>query len=152
MWPQKLIKMASFLQIFVVSENDSQGKERIERCAGSQKKWRAREKSDIGFPPWCLALTTVNSESSSKVRLVIYFYIGDVIRVTYKGEVRCIDKLCWCFKAYSAADFQPAGQKAFKILFFISVMITAQWGLTVLLWPLPCKNYWFLTSSCISAP
>jgi len=83
---------------------------------------------------------------------VIYFYIRDVIRVTHKGEARCIDKLCRCFKAYSAADFQPAGQKVFKILFLFSIVIMALWELTVFLCPLPRKSYWFLTSSGISAP
>lgn len=152
MWLQKLMKMASSLQIFVVSENNSQGREKMERCARSWKEWRTREKSDVGFSPWCPALTTVNSRSSTKVRLVIYFSVGDVIQVMYKGEACCIDKLHRCFKAYGAADFQPAGQKASKILFFDSIMITAQWGPMVFLWLLPCKSYWFLTASCISAP
>lgn len=140
-----------FTDFCFVSENNSQGKERMERCDRSQKEWRTREKSDIQFPSWCSALTTVNSESS-KIRLVIYFSIGNIIQVTYKGEACWIDKQCQCFKDYRAADFQPAGQKVSKILFFVSIMITAQWGLMVLLWLLLCKSYWFLTSSCESAP
>lgn len=103
MWLQKLIKIALSLQIFFVTESDSQEKEKMERCAGFQKEWRTREKNwtSVSLPD--PALTTVNSESSPKVRLVIYFSIGDVIWVTYKGEACCIDKLC--FKAYSTADF-----------------------------------------------
>lgn len=65
MWLQKLIKMASSLQTSVVSENDGQD-------VPGPRRNEEQEKKVIVFPPWCPALTTVNSESSTKVSLMIF--------------------------------------------------------------------------------